>query len=135
MTKLKIKNIILIGASVILPILAVVQDAFGGIQLGAWGSVGVIAAGFIAVLTNVANIWKPSDEDKALIKRIVAGIGVAASIGAPVLMSVYTSLPPATKGAAFIGALAGLASSLKEMLKNKTVDNVPVEQPEVIKKD
>ena len=130
MTKLKIKNIILIGASVILPILAVVQDAFGGIQLGAWGSVGVIAAGFIAVLTNVANIWKPSDEDKALIKRIVAGIGVAASIGAPVLMSVYTSLPPATKGAAFIGALAGLASSLKEMLKNK-----PVEQPEVIKKD
>jgi hypothetical protein len=128
MTQLKVKNIVLIGASVLIPVLAVVQSSMGGMQLGTWGSVGVIAAGIIAVLTNVATIWKPSEADQALTKRIIAGIGVAASVSAPVLMSIFTSLPPETKITAFVGALAGLAASLKGILVPAPIVGKPVER-------
>lgn len=111
----KVRHILLIAISVGLPILAVVQDALGCVQLGAWGSVGVIAAGIVAVLTNVSNIWKVSEEEKAKAKKIVAFIGTAASLTAPILTAVYTSLPSTTKGLGFIAALAGLAVSLKRL--------------------
>lgn len=125
----RIRHFLLIAASVLIPVLAVVQDAYGGVSLGTWGSIGVIAAGVVAVVTNISLLWKASDEEKALAKKIIAGIGTAASLAAPILTSVYTSLPASTKGLAFVGAVAGLAASLKQISPaEKPADNKPVAQ-------
>jgi hypothetical protein len=129
---LRVKHIALVAASVLIPILVIVQDSYGGVQIGTLGSVGVIATGFLAVITHLSLLWKASEDEKILAKKILVGLGVIASFVAPVLTSIYTSLPPTTKGFTFVGVIAGLFASLKHVLptdnsaNNLSTDTKPI---------
>ena len=82
-------------------------------QLPGWAKVGGIFAGVAAVLASLQTVFAPDADAAGLIRRVAHGTLAAIGMGVPILTAVLSALPPTGKEALLLGALLGLAASIK----------------------
>ena len=112
--KKRLLHLALLAIGIGIPILTVVQAALGNVQLGAGWSVGIIAAGIVAVASNVRRFLPaPTGEEVGLIAKWLNILGGLAATASTVLVLWLTSIPAGGKAALVGATLAGLLASLR----------------------
>jgi len=86
------------------------QAWFGGANIGASVSVGLVLAVLYAAIVRVANVWADGISN---MRRTFAVVGTVAGIAGPVITALSTNLPAGSKGAIAAGFATALLASWK----------------------